>query len=398
MIFKNEKYKELLDNLNGKKIILVGAGDIAKQFVRAIDATIKLEARKGLFESKFGKLIKDYNTIDVGELVEFAVDNDCRKHNRVFDVENRRFMIFSVEKLGEIEDVEKKYKIVLSSRYYVELFIQLSQLKNLENVECYIAPIMMEDKPMDFWDELFCKKIYRDNIINYKEKLKELKDIHKGQRCFIIGNGPSLTSNDLNRLKGEVTFAVNRIYLYYDKTEWRPQYYCVIDNKHLENSTDDIRKVKADKKFIPLCILHDQKKDIEDATYFDFDISEFYPQPPVFSEDISDRICNGMTVTYVLIQIAAYMGFKEIYLLGLDHSYTRELLPDGTIKINEGIVDYFQQDYSKKDDTPARIQHMNLAYTRARMFCQQNNIKIYNATRGGKLEVFERIDFDLLFK
>ena len=33
------------------------------------------------------------------------------------------------------------------------------------------------------------------------------QDIHSGRRAFIIGNGPSLTVADLERLKGEVTFA-----------------------------------------------------------------------------------------------------------------------------------------------------------------------------------------------
>ena len=104
-----------------------------------------------------------------------------------------------------------------------------------------------------------------------------------------------------------------------------------------------------------------------------------------------------MTVTYVLIQIAVYMGFKEIYLLGVDHSFSRELLPDGSLKINDGVINYFQSNYSKSNDTPARIKHMDLAYMQARMYCELNGIRICNATRGGKLEIFERVDFDKLF-
>ena len=397
MNFRNDKLDGFLSELNGKKIILVGAGAIAKEFVKTLDVTLRAELRKELSKSVFGGFVRRYELAGMEELIEFCVDNDIRRHNTVFDIDNNRFMVYSMQKLEELASMEKQYTIVITSRYFVEIFIQLSHIKCLENVDCYIAPIMLEDNPNPFWNNLFTDKIYRDNILNYKSNLKHQKNVHKGERCFIIGNGPSLKIEDLEMLKNEITFAVNRIYLLFERTDWRPTYYCVIDNKHLDNSTDDIRSVKAVNKFIPLCILHDQKKDIEDATYFDFDITGFYPKPPQFSEDISDKIVNGMTVTYILIQIAAYMGFKEIYLLGLDHSFSRELLPDGSLKINDGVINYFQSDYTKNNDTPARIQHMELAYMQARMYCELNKIKICNATRGGKLEIFERVDFDNLF-
>ena len=39
----------------------------------------------------------------------------------------------------------------------------------------------------------------------------EFKDIHKGQRCFIVGNGPSLNDEDLSLLENEYVFTVNKI-------------------------------------------------------------------------------------------------------------------------------------------------------------------------------------------
>ena len=60
-------------------------------------------------------------------------------------------------------------------------------------------------------------------------KLKKYKDIHKGKRCFIIGNGPSLQMSDLEILykNKEICFGVNRIFLGFNDTEWRPDYYVV---------------------------------------------------------------------------------------------------------------------------------------------------------------------------
>ena len=88
------------------------------------------------------------------------------------------------------------------------------------------------------------------------------------------------------------------------------------------------------------------------------------------------------TVTISLIQIAVYMGFKEIYLLSCDCDYS-------------GPKQHFTY-YGMKSDSKAG-DIMILAYQAAKDYADSHGIKIYNATRGGKLEVFEREDFDSLF-
>ena len=64
---------------------------------------------------------------------------------------------------------------------------------------------------------------------NSNKYLKTLKNRYAGKRCFVIGNGPSLTKEDLELLRNEVTFASNRIYKMFDKTDWRPTFYAVFD-------------------------------------------------------------------------------------------------------------------------------------------------------------------------
>ena len=53
------------------------------------------------------------------------------------------------------------------------------------------------------------------------QRLTNLQNIHKGKRAFILGNGPSLSIADLNKLKNEITFASNKIYLAFEKTDIR---------------------------------------------------------------------------------------------------------------------------------------------------------------------------------
>lgn len=77
-------------------------------------------------------------------------------------------------------------------------------------------------------------------LIKNDINIKALKNKHKGQRCFIVGSGPSLKVDDLNKLKDEVTFACNKIYLAFNDTSWRPTYYSVYDVLVAENNKSEI--------------------------------------------------------------------------------------------------------------------------------------------------------------
>ena len=224
------------------------------------------------------------------------------------------------------------------------------------------------------------------------------KNLHKGKRCFIIGNGPSLKPEDLDLLNNEITFGTNRIYGIYGKTKWRPTYYCIQDFMLINDLISDIIvKTKESKiRFFPINnyrkhykILNRQKN----IKYFYLNIKGFNPQLPRFSEDISKEVFEGQTITYTALQIAIYMGFKEIYLLGIDHSYSIVENKNGIIE-NKNTSDYFSgaptEGVTKR---PYNIDNTTLAYLSARNYAEKNGVKIYNTTRGGKLDIFERIDF-----
>ncbi|NQU09812.1 hypothetical protein HQ590_03405, partial [bacterium] len=72
-------------------------------------------------------------------------------------------------------------------------------------------------------------------------RLAAYRNRHRGRRCFVLGNGPSLRTADLDRLQTEITFASNKIYLAFDQTAWRPTYYTVVDLLVAENNSDRIR-------------------------------------------------------------------------------------------------------------------------------------------------------------
>jgi hypothetical protein len=225
--------------------------------------------------------------------------------------------------------------------------------------------------------------------------LKSLKNIHQNKRCFIIGNGPSLTAEDLNKLENEITFAFNRIYYIFDKTEWRPTYYCSEDNKTIVKSKEEIDQLTIENKFFPVNFPRDCNIHFKNAKYFILKFGDRSTEPR-FSEDIVKGIHWGNTVAYTAIQIAVYMGINEIYLFGVDHNFSKMVNNKGEIIIDEAAKDYFSEKYNtdKEDLYIPNVEVSTRAFMAAKKYADQHNLKIYNSTRGGKLEVFERVDFD----
>lgn len=108
-----------------------------------------------------------------------------------------------------------------------------------------------------------------------------------------------------------------------------------------------------------------------------------------FTDDFSIRSYIGTTVTYTCMQLAVYMGFREIYLLGVDFSY-------GNSKKNISYT-HFYESYKPEEKGIGYVKQVTLAYESAKQYTDSHEIKIYNVTRGGKLGIFERVDFDSLF-
>lgn len=229
--------------------------------------------------------------------------------------------------------------------------------------------------------------------------MKTLKGIYAGKRCFIIGNGPSLSSEDLDKLKDEYTFAANRIYDIFDQTDWRPTFYLAVDDSFLKENLDKLDSYELGHMFMPINEKQASGHPINKLTriyfgdnYFNVYDKAWNKQSSYVSVDVSDHFSDGFTVTFESIQLAIYMGFTEIYLLGVDFHYSVTYDADGKMHVDPNVQDYFSG-----KSYPASLQNYlsNLhAYTMAREYCDNHNIVIKNATRGGKLEVFDRTSLE----
>jgi hypothetical protein len=231
--------------------------------------------------------------------------------------------------------------------------------------------------------------------------LKDLKGKHSGKRCFIIGNGPSLNDLDLSLLKDEITFGVNAIYTNFQKMGFYPTYYVVEDMLVAEDRAEEINAYTESIKFFPNYVKHCIRR-VGNQAYFNFVQSFDALGYPAFSQDFSHRVYFGGTVSYVCLQLAYHMGFDEVYLIGFDHSYS---IPEQAIREGNVITsttedpNHFNSEYfgkGKRWHNPM-LDRMEKSYIVARRMYEAENRTIINASSGGKLEVFDRIEFLSLF-
>ena len=213
-------------------------------------------------------------------------------------------------------------------------------------------------------------------------KIEEFKNLHKGERAFVICNGPSLNKHNLELLKDEITFGGNRIYLhdtftpkYYSMEDWGAicQYYNEVNNR-----------VESDYKFIAERFSSDFIYG-KDVVYISF---ERWKEGTNYIADIIDKdegtFYWGSTITFLLVQLAYYMGCSPIYIIGADH------LKENT---SEPLTHFTDEYVKNREYNATSIDIINIGYR----LLNDRIPNIYNATIGGDLEIFDRVDYDGLF-
>ncbi len=221
--------------------------------------------------------------------------------------------------------------------------------------------------------------------------LREICSRRSSKRCFIVGNGPSLTPADLDSIADEDSFAANHIFNIYEKTLWRPTFYVIQDRyTKLDRS---LNLIECEYMFLGSYFLRKNNFIIPSNAYPFFDRRDIGNRKYLsFSDDIKKYVSVNYTVTYSMMQIAVALGYSEIYLLGIDHFYSIETNEKGAVVRRNSVKNHA---YDDKQEVVANVQGMELAYRSARLYADQSvNIKIMNATRGGHLEVFERVSLE----
>ncbi len=222
------------------------------------------------------------------------------------------------------------------------------------------------------------------------EALLQLKDAYHGQSAWLIGNGPSVRSSDLDRLQGKLCFAFNRFFLAYSNTKLRPQFTLCSDRQTIE---DFFEEIAANAGGMVLRAQPDQPNSLNAAEWLR--VTPVFP--PLFSRNPAIRVSAGGSSPFIAMQVAHYLGIRRLYLYGMDFTYKIRKNPESRDPMRGAVGEgnHFIDDYrAGLPWSPPNTMNILMAFLTARELFAADGGSIRNASRGGALEIFERCDFE----
>ncbi len=226
-----------------------------------------------------------------------------------------------------------------------------------------------------------------------QRRLETYRNLHTGGRCFILGNGPSMRRTDLSYLRNEITFGLNRIYLLFPELGFPTTYLVSVNELVLEQCISEIKALDVP-KFITWRAWRNYADD--PGTIF---IDTDFTGPEDFSGTSTGRLFEGFTVTYVALQLAFFMGFTDVILVGVDHNFETQGQANSTVTSGGDDPNHFAPNYFGKG---FRWQLPDLAgseraYRLAKAAFEHAGRQVRDATVGGKLNIFPKVDYSGLF-
>ena len=200
----------------------------------------------------------------------------------------------------------------------------------------------------------------------FGDQISDYHNLHLGKKLFILASGPSLGDLDLSRLKHRITMGLNRSCLVFEQTS----YHCVMDQRLFDEYGELLKKTRTlftleGRPFgLPMRLLGSEG----------------------FSDDLSEGVYSGYTVSYVALQLAVYMGFKEVFFLGLD------------MRHRQGKTHFFGSDFRSESHEHTEFPKMIRMLNHAAETLAHHDIKVYNCSLQSKLECFEKLDFNEAIK
>ncbi len=385
--FMNQDWAEFYKLAYCRNVYLFGAGRSCREFIEEYGDSVHAEYILDNDESKIGSQIRGISIVSPMIL-------------RSVDPNSYVILITSVEYDDEI--AEQLENLGANNIFSVYTLVSKENQKIRNRIHNFFYR---------YQDGLFCEQgvIYNyawfhisailrilrlPFAINPYKSIKRFKDIHKNERCFIVATGPSLRLEDIDLLdkNGEITFSVNSITKIYTKTKWRPDYYVIYDplfKNDFDWKSDDFDFHKNFRKtaFLSWSYLRNATG-LRDVEFFPISFLNHWRDKAgkhlVYSDNPIWGYYCSYTVVNICIQLAHYMGFSKVYLLGVDCDFN---IPQKHFYVSRGDDGKLAQAKEYRDN-------MVRGYKFIGEHVSRKGTQVYNATRGGKLEVFPRVTLE----
>ena len=284
-----------------------------------------------------------------------------------------------------------------------------SRLKN--SIKQFIPPILLNYVKdfRNYYDFLKHSYLIKTNI--------NLKNKHKGEKCFILGSGPSIKDEDLKPLKNEIVFALNNFYVHDDfseimsgdvekyymtapihppqtGTEWK-EWFSDMEN-YMPKKVNLIFGISNQINTAKMILDHNNLFEYHKKYWFygGININDYYNYK-LRNIDITRMIWIADTVSIYSLIFAIYMGFSEIYLLGMDHNY---------ICNNESNYRFYKNGIHQNNEVEriikgdSRTKHLSFSmyniFQQYELLSNNSHTRIYNSSRNSLLDVFKYVKFN----
>lgn len=221
-----------------------------------------------------------------------------------------------------------------------------------------------------------------------RRKLTEWKDRYPGQKAVILCNGPSLLKSDLSLLDEIFCFGLNKINLLFERSSFRPQCVVAVNPFVIEQNADFYNQTLLPLFLDAWALRHGHVEPRRNVSF----MHSMHSSSGAFARDCSVSIFQGYTVTYVAMQLAFHMGFRDVALIGADHSFGINGPANKTVDSGKTDESHFDPRYfagGVKWQLPDLFES-EVSYMRAKKVFEAFGGRIVNSTEGGCLEVFER--------
>lgn len=220
-----------------------------------------------------------------------------------------------------------------------------------------------------------------------------LHNRHHGETAVLVANGPSLNRMDLSPLRRATVIGMNKIFLGFKRFRFYPRYYVAVNAKVIEQSAEQIKALNCVKFLSKRC------GDLVPENALTYHIDTQKP-PARFCHDITGGLREGGTVTYAALQIAYFMGFKTVVIIGMDHRFEYSGAPHEARVLDGPDPNHFSPEYfgyGQTWDNPD-LALSEESYRVARTEFEKDGRRIIDATLDGACNIFEKADFTTLFK
>jgi hypothetical protein len=261
------------------------------------------------------------------------------------------------------------------------------------------------------------KKTYKNLSIRLKRKRtlnkrsfenwSKLKDKYKGQRVFLVGNGPSLNKTPLYLLKNEFTMCFNRFNVMYERLSWKPHFYMCADALVAQDMAKEINEITKEVQTAFFPDIHTHGLDFRTFINDRENIQWMFPDFKDFYFDLP-KVALGGTVAYPALQVLTFLGFSEIYIIGVDmnyqiHTTVKEIHGTDVASTGDDDPNHFDPRYfgtNRKYHQPVQSIMDNMLASldfAAKKIRENTDTKAYNAGIGSMVKSFPIVNFESLF-